>query len=482
MAEQRGGRGRRKTWLWIVMSGVVLLAGLLFYGVWYYAQREEPVVYPSDPIELFKYAPIGTEKNIGIPYPIWKVLPNVCSEKLPGGYRSLGFIYESGQERPIGIAMRTIGIPRVAPNCALCHTGTVRVSEQGETQVILGMPAHQLQLQKYVDFLHDCGSDSHDFNPDAVMVAIQKEEHLSWIESLIYRYLIIPETGKALQALYEKYPWHSEQYPQPAYGSGRVNTFFVFQVGFDVSGDPVGVVDFPSVWNQGPRDGMFLHWDGNNDSLAERNKSAAISAGASPDSIDMHSLDAIEAWLKTLSPPKYPFPIDDQLVAKGQPIYQAHCASCHDLATQDQIGKVTPIEEIGTDPHRFNSFSIKLVEHMNTIGTGYPWQFTHFRKSNGYANMPLDGIWARAPYLHNGSVPNLRELLELPEKRTQVFYIGYDVYDPENVWFIFSGPEAERVGFELNTSLPGNSNSGHLYGTELSAEEKEALIEFLKTQ
>jgi len=143
---------------------------------------------------------------------------------------------------------------------------------------------------------------------------------------------------------------------------------------------------------------------------------------------------------------------------------------------------VTPIEEIGTDRHRFDSFNTMLVEHMNTIGTGYPWHFTHFRKSNGYANMPLDGIWARAPYLHNGSVPSLRELLELPEKRTQVFYIGYDVYDPENVGFIFSGPEAERLGFELNTSLPGNSNSGHLYGTELSAEEKEALIEFLKTQ
>ena len=44
---------------------------------------------------------------------------------------------------------------------------------------------------------------------------------------------------------------------------------------------------------------------------------------------------------------------------------------------------------------------------MNTIGTGKPWKFSHFRKTKGYANMPLDGVWLRAPYLHNGSVPTL---------------------------------------------------------------------------
>ena len=48
---------------------------------------------------------------------------------------------------------------------------------------------------------------------------------------------------------------------------------------------------------------------------------------------------------------------------------------------------------------------------MNTIGTGKPWKFSHFRKTDGYANMPLDGVWLRAPYLHNGSVPTLRALL-----------------------------------------------------------------------
>ena len=65
---------------------------------------------------------------------------------------------------------------------------------------------------------------------------------------------------------------------------------------------------------------------------------------------------------------------------------------------------------------------------MNTIGDGKPWAFSQFRKTQGYANMPLDGLWLRAPYLHNGSVPDLRALL-FPEERPAAFYRAYDVYD-----------------------------------------------------
>ena len=85
---------------------------------------------------------------------------------------------------------------------------------------------------------------------------------------------------------------------------------------------------------------------------------------------------------------------------------------------------------------------------MNTIGTGYPWQFTHFRKTNGYSNMPLDGIWLRAPYLHNGSVPTLRALM-FPDERPAVFFRGYDVYDWDNGGFVSTGPDAEKGGVKI---------------------------------
>jgi hypothetical protein len=117
---------------------------------------------------------------------------------------------------------------------------------------------------------------------------------------------------------------------------------------------------------------------------------------------------------------------------------------------------------------------------MNTIGTGKPWKFSHFRKTNGYAGMPLDGVWLRAPYLHNGSVPTLRALLLL-DPRPARFYRAYDVYDFTGVGFTATGPEAEKNGVLFDTTLRGNGNGGHTYGTALPAAEREAILEYLKT-
>jgi hypothetical protein len=81
-------------------------------------------------------------------------------------------------------------------------------------------------------------------------------------------------------------------------------------------------------------------------------------------------------------------------------------------------------------------------------------------------------------------VPTLRALLEPAAQRPTVFYIGYDVYDFANVGFVSSGPDAERHGWKLDTTRPGNGNAGHegyAYGTLLAPRHKDALIEYLKT-
>jgi hypothetical protein len=93
----------------------------------------------------------------------------------------------------------------------------------------------------------------------------------------------------------------------------------------------------------------------------------------------------------------------------------------------------------------------------------------------------LDGCWLRAPYLHNGSVPTLADLLKPPGERPNHFYRGYDIYDPVQVGFK-SAEEASAAGATLFvTGLPGNSNAGHEWGTDLPAPIKRALIEYLKT-
>jgi hypothetical protein len=99
--------------------------------------------------------------------------------------------------------------------------------------------------------------------------------------------------------------------------------------------------------------------------------------------------------------------------------------------------------------------------------------------------MPLDGLWLRAPYLHNGSVPTLRDLLEPSARRPKTFYRGYDVYDPVKVGFVSTRDEENgRTFFKFDTAVAGNSNVGHegkQYGTDLPAGDKEALVEYLKT-
>jgi hypothetical protein len=117
---------------------------------------------------------------------------------------------------------------------------------------------------------------------------------------------------------------------------------------------------------------------------------------------------------------------------------------------------------------------------MNTIGKGRPWQFSRFRKTGGYANMPLDGVWLRAPYLHNGSVPDLRALL-FPEERPTMFFRAYDVYDWDRVGFVSQGAAAEREGVRFDTTQRGNTNTGHTYGVTLPSSDKLALLEYLKT-
>jgi len=267
----------------------------------------------------------------------------------------------------------------------------------------------------------------------------------------------------------------------------------------------VGNADFPSIWNQEPRKGMQLHWDGNNTSVDERNLSAAFGTGAYPPSIDVQSVLRTAKWLETAQPPAYPYPIDAPLASKGAEIYKEYCAGCHGTRevpfrhnppqVAEHVGTVVPIADIGTDRARLDSYTWVLAINQSTLYAGYekdwgfddpyPQRFSHFRKTHGYANAPLDGIWLRAPYLHNGSVPNLRELLEPSSLRTKFFYRGNDVYDPKNVGFVYdvAGQNGQHF-FPFDTTKTGNHNSGHegpTYGTSLSPEQKHALLEYLKT-
>jgi hypothetical protein len=100
---------------------------------------------------------------------------------------------------------------------------------------------------------------------------------------------------------------------------------------------------------------------------------------------------------------------------------------------------------------------------------------------DGYVARPLVGAWLLGPYLHNGSVPTLWDLLSPADQRPAIFYRGHDVVDLDKIGFISTGPQAAAHGFRFDTTLRGNSNGGHNYGTGLDEPDKRALIEYLKT-
>jgi hypothetical protein len=468
---------RRAKIILIIIVGLLLIIGAYLY----WAFNPNRATDYADIQEHFKYGSIGSEPANGIPYWIFKVLPDMFPEKLPGtgGYASLGFIQEPGRDLPIGFSKRRVYFDRVGLNCAVCHTGTLRDTVASTPRVIVGMPANRLELENYIRFLTACALDAR-FTVDNVMAAIGNRHRLGLIEAYIYRQAL-PLTREALIEQGNRLSFINSR---PDWGPGRVDTFNPYkalQFHWPMDNDQsIGTSDYPSIWNQKPREGLQLHWDGNNTSVEERNKSAALGAGVTPSTIDLDRLKRIEDWLLDFKAPAYPYPVNQELAAKGEAIYQRSCAACHAFGGA-QVGHVTPIAEIGTDAHRLDSYTYLLASNQNLMYAGYPWRFSHFRKTNGYANMPLDGIWLRAPYLHNGSVPTLRDLLETPDKRPREFYRGYDVYDQKNVGFISNvAIEGGHQFFRFDTTLPGNGNGGHLYGTELAPEEKDALVEYMK--
>ena len=494
---------RTRLWVKRLAMAAGAVAVLVLLWVVFAINRDSPVDY-ADIQEHFKYGSIGSEPGGSLlspvggvlpPYWVFKALPSVCSDKAPGGFESFGFVTEPGKDLPVGVSRRRrLGIDQVGLNCAVCHTATVRERPQSPPTIVLGMPAQRLDLQGFVQFVLDCTLDNR-LTADAVRGRYPERGGPALVERLLMRAGFIDRLKLQTLALrnrmapilsHDAVPW----------GRGRVDTFNPYkaiQFNWDLSKLPErelnGASDFPSIWNQKPREGMHLHWDGDNDSVDERNLSASLGAGVTPVTIDHERLKRVRDWIWTLPPPKYPYRVDTALAAAGAPIYQQQCAECHGdhrfrdgVISGSKIGQVVPIGAVQTDRHRLDSYTTTFA--MNQYGL-YPdsqYRFTHFRKTNGYANHPLDGIWLRGPYLHNGSVPTLRDLLEPPEKRPATFYRGNDVFDQARVGFVSTVSSENGLTFTLyDTSRPGNGNGGHVYGTTLSDAEKQAVVEYMKT-
>jgi hypothetical protein len=253
-----------------------------------------------------------------------------------------------------------------------------------------------------------------------------------------------------------------------------------------------------------------------------------------------------------LQSPKWPGdilpPINQTLASRGAELYKTHCQECHrpplsseafydfsnkDWWTKNQNGEAilkvenVPISHIGTDPAqaadmaartvsvpenlglKSSSFAFALGELVEkTVNVIYDarkprpddterkrmdgWMPNELRGELAYKVRPLNGVWATPPYLHNGAVPSIDDLLGDPDQRPKTFYLGSREYDPVKLGY---RTDPIAGGFVFDTSIRGNSNRGHEFrkdfdknrmikgviGPALSTDDRKALIEYLKT-
>jgi mono/diheme cytochrome c family protein len=405
----------------------------------------------------------------------------------PGiGYAAFGVNWEQGQELPIGFSKRRIGFDRVANTCAACHVASYRSQPDETPTLVVAGPNHTLDLEAFFRFLVDCAKDPR-FNADTLMAEISLAADLDLIDRLAYRYLIIPITKKTLIAREEQFQW-LYRHDFPEWGRGRddaMNLTKYFMIRWPMD-DSFGPTDMPSVWNlkkYQPEKGHRMNFAGDShDPYSVIIDSALGLMGAEPKDkrAFLSQIDWLVDYLKNLPAPAYPFPIDKALAAQGKPVFDANCAACHASA---RTGTVIPLPEIGTDRGRIDTWGEQAAIEANQVvkKMGIERKGLVEAPLTGYVAQFLDGIWLRAPYLHNGSVPSLADLLTPPAQRPQSFWRGYDVYDQTKIGFVVQGSAAQQAGTEFDTRLRGNGNLGHDFGTGLADADKAALLEYLKT-
>ncbi len=205
----------------------------------------------------------------------------------------------------------------------------------------------------------------------------------------------------------------------------------------------------------------------------------------------------IRAYLASIEAPAYPWPVDAELAATGREIFECTCAGCHGTYSADPSEEtypnlLFPVAVVGTDATVAEQADAEfglLVDWFNASWYGNISQLEVGEPFSGYVAPPLDGIWATAPFFHNGSVPTLELVLDSSQRPSYWRRIDYDSsnYDTATLGWPWQAtqsaadtPESQRKHV-YDTTILGHSNSGHVFGDHLSTDERKAVLEYLKT-
>lgn len=296
------------------------------------------------------------------------------------------------------------------------------------------------------------------------------------------------------------------------WGPGRVDAFgsaraFLFEDGYP----PLTPVSYPPIFEV--KSHTWFHYDNNTTTFLERNFGQALGVGAVWDkdsktySLQPRNLRTLESLAHKLTAPKWPSKvfgeIDQQRANRGGKLYATYCAKCHDADKNVNFDKLDDLAGIRTDPNRATMFaekvppkntpfpdmiretlaeikSVALAEFSPEEQEEIKKEPVAWRAPGTYSARSIKGSWSTAPYLHNGSVPTMYDLLLPAKDRPKTFYVGSREFDVEKLGYV-----SDATKTLVDTTKAGNSNAGHEgreFGTELSADERRDLLEYLKTQ
>ncbi|MBE1285293.1 MAG: hypothetical protein GJ676_18415 [Rhodobacteraceae bacterium] len=427
---------------------------------------------------------------------------------------------------PIGFALTTNpwkGEHFVGLTCTACHSGFL--TYKGTGLYVVGAPTQadfQSMTEALAQALTETLKDAERFDRFAVRLGADNQTKRQDLRNRLQREEELMRHRVQINA------------SELRYGFGRVDA--VGQIYNMATADnlnlpqnlhpPEAPVSYPHIWGTGQAD--VAQWTGfapNSipGAVLLRNVGEVIGVfgrvdvldgkTAYPSSVNVVELGDLEAWVNRIEPPAWPEavfgPIDQDLAAMGKGLYARHCEGCHVLATPYEAYKATLVspDELGVDPLAARNTVSKgvspsgktelklklLIQQTFHVIAEHPIEAVEailqgkvldkFGKRGGYTYKArtLNGIWATAPYLHNGSVPSLYHLLSPPEERPSTWRYGGWEFDPKHVGLEeFDGPD----GFVLDTSKPGNRNTGHdsrIFGKVFTEDERWALIEYLKT-
>lgn len=257
----------------------------------------------------------------------------------------------------------------------------------------------------------------------------------------------------------------------------------------DKPSDQVVPSDTPPWWLLKKKHAMFYNGFGRGDFGRFLMASNLLTVNDTSEAREVDNrINDVLAYIYSLEPPKYPYPVNATLARQGGVIFVEHCSKCHGHYGEggEYPNLLIPEKSIGTDSllYKSNYQSPQFVEWFNKSWFSQGDHPARLEPFNGYIAPPLDGIWITAPYLHNGSVPTLEAVLD-SRQRPAYWSRNYNdlQYDYVQVGWKFAR-EAAPTGPTTtiyNTTLPGYGNYGHTFGDKLSDKERKAVIEYLKT-